>query len=138
MEMKQLLESFTERYLNRKDVMFRLPPEIKINSFWPELTDYRKSKGKEVQLLDQAEDNFWFCPIPYKYSLDLIDNHAKKAVINHILDVFAAKVPTFENSLIMDALIDEAFNSSVIEGAFSTKKRTREMVQKKAKPINIS
>lgn len=138
MEKGQLFKYFTERYLNRKDVMFRLPPDIKINNFWPELTEYRKSKGKEVPLLDQGDSKFWFYPIPYINNLNLIDEYAKITVANYVLGDFSARIQTLEKSLIVDALIDEAFNSSVIEGAFSTKKRTREMVQKNVKPINIS
>src|SRR5690606_8261537 len=41
-------------------------------------------------------------------------------------------------TLILDALVDEAFNSSVIEGAFSTRKRSKEIIQKNIIPTNVS
>lgn len=124
--------------MNKKDIMYRLPSEIKINEFWSAVGKYRKSRGQEVQLLDQKGNNFWFCPIPYRENLGIIDQYAKTTVSNHIMDRIIKDIPTSEKALIMDALIDEAFNSSVIEGAFSTKKRTKEMITKKAKPLNIS
>lgn len=133
-----LLQFFTKRYLNKKDIMYRLPSDINIKEFWSELLSYRKNKGQEIHLLDQQGNNFWFCPIPYKDNLKLIDQYAKKTVSNHIMDRIIRDAPVSENSLIMDALIDEAFNSSVIEGAFSTKKRTKEIIKKKLKPLNNS
>lgn len=138
MEKEQLFDHYTQRYLNKKEIMFRLPSEFKINYFWSEIEEYRRNKGKEVQLLDQQGKKFWFCPIPYREKLKIIDEYAKKSLSNHIIDSIITKTPVSEKALIMDALIDEAFNSSVIEGAFSTKKRTKELIQKKLKPINNS
>ena len=43
-----------------------------------------------------------------------------------------------ENELIKDSLIEEALYSSVIEGAFSTMKRLRELVEKERKPVDIN
>ncbi|TEB13798.1 Adenosine monophosphate-protein transferase SoFic [Pelotomaculum sp. FP] len=138
MDKEHLFELYTNRYLNKKDIMYRLPSEIKLNEFWSELEKYRKARGQEVQLLDQQDHKFWFCPIPYRENLGIIDQYAKKTISNHIIDKIIKDIPASEKALIMDALIDEAFNSSVIEGAFSTKKRTKEMINKKAKPLNTS
>ncbi len=138
MDKEHLFELYTMKYLNKKDIMYRLPSEIKINEFWSDVEKYRKSRGQEVQLLDQQGNKFWFCPIPYRENLGIIDQYAKTTVSNHLIDRIIKDIPTSEKALIMDALIDEAFNSSVIEGAFSTKKRIKEMITKKAKPLNIS
>lgn len=132
-----LLEIFTVRYLNKKEIMYRLPPHVKVGEFWPQIINYRKTHGKEVNLLDQKAKKMWCCPIPYMDLLSLIDDHAKQSVDDHVFSIFS-KSPQKEKSLIMDALIDEAFNSCVIEGAFSTRKRSAEIITKKIKPTNIS
>lgn len=51
----------------------------------------------------------------------MIDNSAKFHVVERIKTIFK-KSPKIAKDYLVDALIDEAFNSSVIEGAFSTKK----------------
>jgi len=138
MTKEEMFQLYTARYLNKKDIMFRLPSEIRINDFWPEIENYRKSRGIEIPLFDQKQNNFWFCPIPYKELFSIIDECAQASISDFIVDGIAKDVRILEKNLLMDALIDEAFNSSVIEGAFSTKKRTKEMINKKVKPINIS
>lgn len=132
------IETFTKkRYLNRKEIMYRLPSEIKINDFWPRILEYRKKQGKEISLKDQQGNNFWYCPLPYKEKIAVIDCSAKFYVVEKIKEIFK-KSPKIAKDYLIDALIDEAFNSSVIEGAFSTKKRTAELVSKNIKPVNNS
>jgi len=137
MTKEEMLLVYTTRYLNKKDLMFRLPSEIKIQDFWPEMESYRRELGQDIPLLDQKNNKFWFCPIPYKENLYLIDQLAQTTVSKYIADDFN-QLPNLEKNLLFEALIDEAFNSSVIEGAFSTKKKTTEMISKKAAPQNIS
>lgn len=75
--------------------------------------------------------------LPFSGKLELIDNNAKQTINDHI-DIISKQSSKQEKFLIMDALIDEALNSSVIEGAFSTKKRAKEIIEKGIKPVNIS
>ncbi len=136
-DLDKLYEIFTTRYLTKREIMYRLPPGFKLNEFWPKFIEYRKKIGKKVPLLDQLGENFWLCPTPYQEQLDIIEKHAKHTAYSYI-DAIFKKVPKSEKALIMDALIDEAFNSSVIEGAFSTKKRSKELIEKQIKPVNVS
>lgn len=117
--------------------MFRLPSELRIVDFWPILLDYRKKQGKEIKLKDQQGRNFWYCFLPYKEKIAAIDSSAKLHIVENIKLLFK-KSPKIAREYLIDALIDEALNSSIIEGAFSTKKRTIELVNKKYKPVNNS
>ncbi|KGP74853.1 hypothetical protein JT05_14095 [Desulfosporosinus sp. Tol-M] len=119
-----------ERYLNKKEIMYRLPSSVPINKFWPELSQARKNI--QVPLLDKGEQNMWFCrQSRLTERLNQIDMVAKSNIFNYIPD-------QMQSAVIFDALIDEAFNSSVIEGAFSTKKRSREMIKNKETPKDKS
>lgn len=138
MDFQELLDIFTTRYLTKKEIMYRLPSQLKINNFWPEILTYRKEQGQVTNLKDQQGGHFWLCAIPYKETLNTIEVNARKTVVEQILGIVRTKQSKIEKELIIDALIDEAFNSSVIEGAFSTKKRSKELIQKKQKPLNIS
>ncbi len=135
--MNDLFEIFTIRYLNKKEIKYRLPAGTQLQDFWAGLIEYRIKKGQLLPLLDQNQKKFWFCDLPYADRLELIDTYAKNTVNNHI-DIIFKKSPKQERLLVMDALIDEAFNSSAIEGAFSTRKRSKEIIEKGIKPANIS
>lgn len=128
-----LIENYTEnRYLNKKDIMYRLKPPTRIEDAWHIILEYRKKHGWATPLIDQHNLNFWFyLPQSAKKHLNLID----KTVTDNI---FQHTQKSVQKSVILEALIDEAFNSSVIEGAFSTRKRTKEMVEKKLQPTNKS
>lgn len=85
-----------------------------------------------IPLKDQNGNQFW-----YNSTDDIIDNI--ETIESSATDDLFKSVPIdLEASVISDALIDEAFHSSVIEGAFSTKKRTKNMIEKNLKPANKS
>ena len=128
----ELLDKYLtdERYFNKKEIMYRLPSSVPINKFWPELSQARKNI--QVPLLDKGEQNMWFCRQSHlNERLNQIDIVAKSNIYNYIPD-------QMQSAVIFDALINEAFNSSVIEGAFSTKKRSREMIKNKETPKDKS
>lgn len=127
---EQLLKDYFEKYLNKKEIMYRLPAPISIEEFWKELLKYRKSFSREIILKDQKGQPFWFAI--NKASQGKIDYINKFAFI----DLFNAIPDEISESIIKDVLIDEAFNSSVIEGAFSTRKRTKEIIRKNISPVN--
>lgn len=120
------------RYLSQRDIMYRLPSSVPISKFWPELLKARKNIQVELPLLNKDGQNTWFCLIPYlNKKLGEIEEIAS-------LDIFNQIPHKMKNTVIFDALVDEAFNSSVIEGAFSTKKRSKEMITNKETPTNKS
>lgn len=130
---QQLLMNYTERYLTKKEIMYRLPSTITIDAFWPVILQHRRSLGCELPLFDQSGNPFWMAITEkIREALLTIDTMATENFIERIPS------KSIQETVITDALIDEAFNSSVIEGAFSTKKRTRELVEKKLLPTNKS
>ncbi|KOA19528.1 hypothetical protein CLHOM_21390 [Clostridium homopropionicum DSM 5847] len=92
----------------------------------------RKLTKIQIPLIDQSYAKFGFnLTEDVSKNIEIIENSATE-------DLFKSVPLDIEVSVITDALIDEAFNSSVIEGAFSTKRRTKEMIEKHLKPSNKS
>lgn len=130
----ELLDIFFNdvRYLNRKEVMYRLKSPLTIDMFWPKLLEKRKENKIDLEFKDQKYNPFWFILTDtIKDFIVIIDENATN-------NIFEKTSPQVQQSVILNALIDEAFNSSVIEGAFSTKRKTREMVEKNIAPKNKS
>lgn len=129
---ENLINAFNERYLAKKEIQYRVPNVVNIEIFWETIVQSRKSTSTLVPLLDQKNNYFWFnITKEIKANIDEIEKSATE-------DIFKSVPESFEMSVIADALIDEAYNSSVIEGAFSTKRRTKEMIEKNLEPINKS
>ena len=122
----EIIEKFTNtRYLNKPEIFYRVQSGVlsEKSTLWSDVLSYRKQQATDLPLVDQANQKFWYCKPPFleKY-LHQIDLVGKKRVEELV-------TPAIRNKVILDSLIDEAFYSSVIEGAFSTKKRTKELVQ---------
>ena len=130
--MENLINSFNERYLTKKEIQYRIPKDIDLNNFWRELTQLRKATSIDIPLKDQLDNHFWF------NLTDEITSDIRTIQESAEEDLFKSVPSNLEASVIADALIDEAFNSSVIEGAFSTKRRTKEMIEKHLNPSNKS
>ena len=131
-ELLELIELFNDLYYNKKEIMFRLPKGLTIDQVWPIVLKLRKDKNIEVSLRDQSNNKFWFVLTDLiTHKLELIDKHATE-------NFFEKVDQKIQESVVYNALIDEAFNSSVIEGAFSTKRRTKEMIEQKIPPANKS
>ncbi|MDA8211293.1 MAG: Fic family protein [Clostridia bacterium] len=126
------INQYIKKYLNKKEIMYRLPSTVPIEEFWPKLVEERKKLGTSIPLKDQAGHFFWYCLNDFLVErIKIIDDSGTKSLIQHVKQDIYEKVK-------FEALIDEALHSSAIEGAFSTKKRTKEMVEKKSKPVNKS
>lgn len=130
--MDNLITNFNERYFTKKELQYRIPNNIQLDELWNKLMNIRKNTRIKTPLIDQSSNNFWFNFIKdISDNVEIIDDSATE-------DLFKSVPTNLEASVIADALIDEAFNSSVIEGAFSTKRRTKEMIEKHLAPSNKS
>jgi Fic family protein len=130
--MDKYLRESLENYYNKPEVGYRLPSEIKLDEFWPKLVAYRKQKAEEVPLKDQASNNFWFVMThPLQKKLHEIDSYGRDS----LYDMVKAEI---ESELVKESLIEEAFYSSVIEGAFTTLKKAKAMVEKREAPKDNS
>jgi hypothetical protein len=122
--LQSIFDKFTiEKYLNKPETLYRIQNEyLQLRTdIWGDIQSKRKSMSRKVPLKDQKGNNFWFLIPPFiEKVIHDIDFIAKDKI-----DELATK--EIQNNLIVESIIDEAFYSSVIEGAFSTKKRTKEL-----------
>ena len=119
-----LIKLFYDRYMNKEDVMFRLPMLLDINEFWPEELDYRRSSATELPLHSHTGEKYIFNKTPeYIKSADTIITMARN---------------TSDTSVFADlgdgSVMDEAFYSSAIEGAYSTREKARQFIESGCEP----
>lgn len=118
-----------ERYLTRKEILFRLKnrPTMDFNLVWEKILNFRKGKGNILPLKDQKNNNFWYMIPPFVEK----QIHEINFVAKHRLEEITTK-ELHKKILIDEMMFEEAFYSSVIEGAFTTKKRAKEVVKTKS------
>ena len=117
-------------YTTKRDLLYRVSGEEDFAEVWKQLQFSRREKGIKVSLKDQKDNKLFF---------SLTEELKKKVVAVDDL----ARNNFFDNldenekiDIIRLAQEDEAFYSSVIEGAHTTKKRTKELVEKGLEPQN--
>lgn len=123
----ELIKLYTqERYLTKTETLFRVKPSSKNNfsKTWDEIIEFRKSKGFNLPLKDQSGNNFWYCITSSTEKLI----HDISFVAKHKLEEITTK-ELYRTMLIEDIMFEEAFYSSVIEGAFTSKKRAKEVIK---------
>ena len=131
-DMESLIDAFTHRYLTRQEVLYRVTPRENMEVFWPQLLEARKKYAVEIPLRDKKGNKFWLAHIQeLTESITYVEDSGKH-------ELFAMVQGELADNIILDAILDEAFYSSVIEGAFSTKQRTAELIATKSKPANKS
>ncbi len=132
MEYAALYKSFQDRYLTKIEIGFRLPVELNLSEVWQEIQRERKARGEVLDLRDEKGNNFWY--VNHKSlqaKLHQIDSRGKDSLYSYIK-------PDIENELILDSIIEEAWASNVIEGAFTTHKRAQELVRRNLTPKDKS
>ena len=130
--MEKLIEIFIDKYMNRQEVLYRVAPKINIDEFWEKLLAARKRYALSTSLLDKQGEPFWIAVTPkLAHNMDYIDEMG-------LQEVFSAVEGELADKLLLEAVLDEAFFSSVIEGAFSTKQRTAELIATHSAPVNKS
>lgn len=132
MDYATLYKSFQDRYLNKIEIGFRLPGELNLSEVWQEIQTERKARGEVLDLRDEKGDNFWYVNLkPLQAKLHQIDSRGKDSLYSYIK-------ADIENELIFDSIIEEAWASNVIEGAFTTHKRAQELVRRNLTPKDKS
>ena len=128
MESAKLYKSFQDRYLNKTEIGFRLPGELNLSEVWQEIQEERKARGEILALKDEKGISFWYVNTkPLQSKLHQIDSRGKDSLYRYIK-------PDIENELILDSIIEEAWASNIIEGAFTTHKRAQELVRRNLTP----
>lgn len=129
-EKKVLIEQFIDRYLPREEIIHRLPLSLPITKFWPELQEERKKMSIELPLLSQNGTPFWFV------INKTIENQCD-AIAQYAREDFLFDGTVFE-TMANDAVLDEAVCSSIIEGAFTSKKEAAVLIRGNRDPKNKS
>ena len=120
------------KYYNKTQVLYRLGKDENIHEKWEKLMKERKSNSIKLSLLDQNKNNlFIVLNEELKKNIVKIEEYSKEG----IYDEFDDEV---RKSVIFESLIDEAYQSSLIEGAFTTKKKTEKMIKENLKPKDKS
>ena len=117
-------------YMNKRDLLYRVSGEDDFVEIWEQLQFNRREKGVKLSLRDQEKKHLFF---------SLTEELKKKVVSVDDLsrnNFFDSLGENEKIDLIRAAQEDEAFYSSVIEGAHTTKKRTKELVEKGLEPKN--
>jgi len=132
MDYANLYKSFQDRYLNRIEIGFRLSGDLNLSEVWQEIQKERKARGEVLDLRDENGDNFWYVNLkPLQAKLHQIDSRGKDSLYSYIK-------PDIESELIFDSIIEEAWASNIIEGAFTTHKRAQELVRRNLTPKDKS
>lgn len=124
MEMQELLEYFIENYHPRQEVVYRLPLSVPISEFWPEELRFRRSRSVVLPLHTVDGELFWYVPTNKLLQAgDSLSQTARYESTNALLQ-----------SIHTESVMDEAFYSSAIEGAYSTRAKAHELIQSGKQP----
>ena len=130
--MNELNTAYLINYYNREEVGYRLPPDLKLDIFWPDLVRFRQTKAEFLPFNDQVGKPFWFVLTPkLQEFLHQVDSRGKDSLYSVVKDEIQAE-------LTEQALVEEAMFSSAIEGAFSTIARARELILEGKPPRDTS
>ena len=110
------------------------PPEgISVEEWWAAIKMARRRVYREIPLLDLQQEPFRFTmPDPLLAMLHKVDREAS----GHIQLPEAITNEQTRDRYIQNSLIEEAFTSSLIEGAVSTREEAKEMIRSGRSPIN--
>jgi Fic family protein len=114
------------KYLSKQELMYRVQSNKQdFSQVWEQMLTMRLQKSVELPLHDQDGKSFWFMtPAFLLKKMNQIDSVAKR----QLEEIASMEI---HKELLLESMFDEAFYSSVIEGAFSTKKRAKVVVQHK-------
>lgn len=129
-EMQELIQTYMKKYLPRREIIYRLPVSVPIGAFWPQLQQERRASARIVPLRSVKEESFWWV-----LTADIAAQ--TEAVLEIVRRDVVLDEPPFDR-LQEDVLFDEAYCSSVIEGADATKEAARAFIQSGRQAANKS
>lgn len=119
MDKQELILHFMENYYPRQEIVYRLPVSLPISEFWPEELAYRRDHAINLPLRTVTGEYFWYVP-----TKKLLASGDELAQVVRYEDTNALPQYTHETGI-----MDEAFYSSAIEGAYSTRAKAHELIQ---------
>ncbi len=119
MDKQELILYFIDNYYPRQEIVYRLPVSLPISEFWPEELAYRHEHAISLPLHTASGASFWY--VPTKKLLASGDGLAQVVRYQDI-----NTLPQYAHDT---GIMDEAFYSSAIEGAYTTRARAHELIQ---------
>lgn len=128
MDKEMLLQRLQSQYLTRQEVLFKLPLNISISTFWPELVERRKMNSV-VLPLHRADGK----PMWYVLTDKMIA--ASERLCALALDCNVALDPY--KTAMTGAMTEEIFFTSFVEGAQITLQEAMEFLERGTEPENV-
>lgn len=128
--MREIVEQYLKNYLPRREIIHRLPVSMPISKVWPELQKARKEISEKLPLSAMDGSAFWWV------LTDHILEESEKVIALARRDIIFDR-PEYQAAF-EEAVLDEAVYSSVIEGAFTTRKEAQAFIREGRTPKNKS
>lgn len=128
MDREKLLVFFQAHYLSRQEVLFKLPLNISIDSFWPELLNRRKSRATVLPLCNAAGMPYWYV---------LTDRMV--AASERLCEEALGQDTEFDpyRAGMTSAMTEEMFFTSFVEGAQIPLQEAMDFLQRGTEPESI-
>ncbi len=128
-EFKKSVDSYNERYLYWDDLTYRVEDPKERLRIWAAMKIIRSQK-MENPPYSPLKMEYCITP-PIQKSLHLFDRYLSGTI------QIQNKTLRLDKRYIISSLIDEAISSSLLEGAVTTRKEAREMIEQRKKPKNL-
>lgn len=128
MDKEQLLRYFGTHYLSRREVLFRLPLNVPIGSFWPELLNRRKANATVLPLCDGSGKPYWY----------VLTDKMIAASERLCAEAMKQEAPFDPYKPLQNSeMTDEIFFTSYVEGAQITRAEAMSYIKREKEPVNI-
>lgn len=112
MDKQQLLVYFQDHYLSRQDVLYKLPLNISIDSFWQDLVNQRKARATMLPLYSATGQPYWFVTTD---KMVKASERLCEEALQHEAFFDPYRIPL--SQALTSALSQEAYFTSYVEGA---------------------
>ena len=128
MDKDRLLQYFQQHYLSRQEVLFKLPLNISIESFWPELLNCRKARATILPLFNATGMPYWY--VLTEKMVAASERLCIEAMEQEdCFDPYRAPMTS--------AMTEEMFFTSFVEGAQIPLQEAMDFLQRGTEPENI-
>ena len=128
MDKEKLLAYFQDYYLSRQEVLFKLPLNYSIDSFWPELLQRRKAQATVLPLYNAMGMPYWY--VLTQKMISASERLCEEAINQEkIFDPYRAEMTS--------AMTEEMFFTSFVEGAQIPLQAAMDFLQRGTEPESI-
>ncbi len=128
MDKDKLLQYFQQHYLSRQEVLFKLPLNVSIDTFWPELLNRRKASATILPLFNASGMPYWYV-LTDKMIAASERLCAEAMEQEEDFDPYRAPMTS--------AMTEEMFFTSFVEGAQIPLQEAMDFLQRGTEPENI-